>query len=99
MVRTEKTVDERRQTAGDAAVDGLLAGAAAGIAMAVYLVVAGLLAGEGPASVFARFDPRRRGTADRSRDTPGGVSSLRVAVRPHLPADRSGPAGGRTGAR
>ena len=60
MVRTEKTVDERRQTAGDAAVDGLLAGAAAGIAMAVYLVVAGLLAGEGPASVLARFDPRGR---------------------------------------
>jgi|WetSurMetagenome_2_1015567.scaffolds.fasta_scaffold09827_6 hypothetical protein len=61
MVRTEKTVGERRQTAGDAAVDGLLAGAAAGIAMAVYLMVAGLLAGEGPASVLARFDPARQG--------------------------------------
>ena len=47
MVRTEKTVDERRQTAGDAAVDGLLAGAAGGIAMAVYLVVAGLLGAKG----------------------------------------------------
>jgi hypothetical protein len=61
MVRTEKAVDERRQTAGDAAVDGLLAGAAAGVAMAAYLVVAGLLAGEGPASVLARFDPARQG--------------------------------------
>ena len=61
MVRTEKTVDERRQTAGDAAVDGLLAGAAAGIAMAAYLVVIGLVAGEGPASVLARFDPARQG--------------------------------------
>ena len=63
MVRTEKTVGERRQTAGDAAVDGLLAGAAAGIAMAVYLVVAGLLAGEGPAVVLARFDPAGAGAA------------------------------------
>lgn len=62
MVRTQKTVDERRQTAGDAAVDGLLAGAAAGIAMAAYLVVAGLLAGEGPAFVLARFDPARQGS-------------------------------------
>jgi hypothetical protein len=62
MVRTEKTADERRQTAGDAAVDGLLAGAAAGVAMAAYLVVAGLLAGEGAASVLARFDPARQGS-------------------------------------
>lgn len=61
MIRTEKTVDERRQTAGDAAVDGLLAGAAAGVAMAAYLVVAGLLAGEAAASVVARFDPARQG--------------------------------------
>ena len=33
MVRTEKMVSERRHTAGDAAVDGLLAGAAGGVAM------------------------------------------------------------------
>ena len=63
MVRTEKTVDERRQTAGDAAVDGLLAGAAAGMAMAAYLVVIGLVAGEGPAVVLARFDPSGAGAA------------------------------------
>ena len=63
MVRTEKMVDERRRTAGDAAVDGLLAGAAAGIAMAAYLVVTGLLAGEGPAVVLARFDPSGAGAA------------------------------------
>jgi hypothetical protein len=50
-------VTERRRTAGDAAVDGLLAGAAAGVAMAACLVVIGLLAGEGPAVVLARFDP------------------------------------------
>jgi Family of unknown function (DUF6789) len=62
MVRTERTADERRRTAGDAAVDGLLAGAVAGVAMAVYLVAASLLAGEGPASVLARFDPVRPGS-------------------------------------
>jgi hypothetical protein len=62
MVRTEKAVPERRLTAGDAAVDGLLAGAAAGIVMAAYLVVIGLLAGEGPASVLTRFDPARQGS-------------------------------------
>ena len=60
MVRTEKVVDERRRTAGDAAVDGLLAGAAAGIAMAAYLVVIRLVAGEGPAVVLARLTRRER---------------------------------------
>jgi hypothetical protein len=62
MVRTGKAVSERQRTAGDAAVDGLLAGAGAGIAMAAYLVVIGLLAGEGPASVLTRFDPARQGS-------------------------------------
>ena len=63
MARTEKVVDGRLRTAGDAAVDGLLAGAAAGIAMAAYLVVIGLVAGEGPAVVLARFDPSGAGAA------------------------------------
>ena len=63
MVRTENMGTTRRRTAGDTAVDGLLAGAVAGIAMAVYLVVAGLLAGEGPAVVLARFDPSGAGAA------------------------------------
>jgi hypothetical protein len=62
MVRTEKPVGERRQTAGDAAVDGLLAGVAAGVVMAAYLAVAGLLAGEGPASTLIRFDPAKQGS-------------------------------------
>ena len=57
MVRTEKGVDGRLRTAGDAAVDGLLAGGAAGIAMGVYLAVSVLLLGEGPARMLARFDP------------------------------------------
>ena len=62
MVRTQKGVDGRLRTAGDAAVDGLLAGAVAGIVMAAYLVVTGLLAGEGPASVLVRFDPAKQGS-------------------------------------
>lgn len=57
MVRTEKFVFERRHTAGDAAVDGLLAGAAGGVAMAGVLVVSALLTGEGPVRMLARFAP------------------------------------------
>lgn len=57
MVGTERLAAEHRRKTGDAAVEGLLAGVAAGAAMAAWLVIAGLLAGEGPASVLARFDP------------------------------------------
>ena len=57
MVRTERRVAGRRRTAGDAAVEGLLAGVGAGLAMAAWLVVAGLLAGDGPARTLARIDP------------------------------------------
>lgn len=57
MIRTERMVSERGRTAGDAAVEGLLAGVGAGIAMAAWLVFAGLLAGEGPGRTLARFDP------------------------------------------
>jgi len=57
MVRTEKMSSERRRTAGDAAVDGLLAGAAGGIAMAGVLMVSALLTGEGPVRMLVRFAP------------------------------------------
>lgn len=63
MVRSEKVVSEHSRTAGDAAVDGLLAGAAGGIAMAGVLVASGLLTGVGPASVLAHFDPSGAGSA------------------------------------
>ena len=52
-----KVVASRPATAGDAAVDGLLSGAAAGVVMAVYLVVIGLVMREGPGIVLSRFDP------------------------------------------
>jgi hypothetical protein len=57
MVRTEKMISERRRTAGDAAVDGLLAGAAGAIAMTGVLVVSAWLTGGEPLGMFARFAP------------------------------------------
>lgn len=42
-------------TAGDAAVEGLVHGIIAGVAMAAYLVVAGLLGGDSPATMLGRF--------------------------------------------
>ncbi len=77
MVRTENVISERRSTAGDAAVDGLLAGAGGGIAMAAVLVASGLLAGAGPASTPARFDPSGAGTAS---PLTGGLIHLAVSA-------------------
>ena len=42
---------------GDAAVDGLISGVVAGSLMAVFLLVAGGLAGKGFADVLRQFDP------------------------------------------
>ena len=75
MVRTEKMVSERRHTAGDAAVDGLLAGAAGGVAMAAVLVASGLLAGAGPASTLAHFSP-----AGSASPLTGGLIHLAVSA-------------------
>ncbi|MDQ1300430.1 MAG: hypothetical protein QG637_347 [Chloroflexota bacterium] len=77
MVRTERMVTERRSTADDAAVDGLLAGAGGGIAMAAVLVASGLLAGAGPASTLARFDPSGAGSAS---PLAGGLIHLAVSA-------------------
>lgn len=48
---------QTKRTWGDAAVDGLLGGVAAGVAMAVYLLVVGVLAGHTWQAVLAQFDP------------------------------------------
>ena len=50
-----KLTGARQKSLGDAAVDGLFAGVGAGIAMALYLVLAGLFAGENALAVLARF--------------------------------------------
>jgi hypothetical protein len=42
-----RQLTESAHTSGDAAVDGLLQGVLAGVAMAVYLIAAGLFLGEG----------------------------------------------------
>lgn len=46
-----------KSTLGDSAVDGLLAGTGAGVLMALYVIVAGLLQGQSLASLMAQFDP------------------------------------------
>jgi hypothetical protein len=61
----------RETTAGDAAVDGLLAGGMAGVLMAVYLTVAGLTWGDGIGATLGRFDP-------------GGTANPVVGVIAHL---------------
>jgi hypothetical protein len=52
-----KILQETRRGWGDAAVDGLLAGGAAGGVMAAYLLAAGLWAGLDWQAVLAQFDP------------------------------------------
>jgi hypothetical protein len=46
---------------GDTAVDGLIAGITAGVGMALYLVLASWLTGEGPMAALGLFDPARAG--------------------------------------
>ena len=59
---SQKTIQtQKHKTMGDTAVDGLLAGILAGLGMAAYLVLAGLLTGVAPAVMLGRFDPRQAG--------------------------------------
>lgn len=60
MNRSSAYADDRPKS-GDAAVAGLLAGFAAGMAMAVVLVVLDWFAGEGAAVTLGRFDPASGG--------------------------------------
>ena len=45
----------QHSTTGDAVVDGLFGGMGAGVLMAAYLVLVGLLMGEGPGTMLGRF--------------------------------------------
>jgi hypothetical protein len=47
----------KEKNMGDTAVDGLLAGILAGLGMAAYLILSGLLSGLAPAVMLGRFDP------------------------------------------
>jgi len=55
MMRQATNTIRRDISLGDAAIDGLFAGVLGGLVMGVYLALAGLLLGEGPAAVFSRF--------------------------------------------
>lgn len=57
MTTRELGTSMRSKTIGDAAIDGLLAGIGAGLAMALLLVVAVALSGDSPVAVMQRFDP------------------------------------------
>ncbi len=63
-----------RKTTGDVAVDGLLAGMAAGLVMGAVLVVLGLLEDAGPLQTLGRFDPADGGSA-----VVGGLLHLAVS--------------------
>lgn len=54
---------EGKRTLGDIAVDGLLAGMAAGILMATALTLIGWLDDVGPLEMLGRFDPANSGSA------------------------------------
>jgi hypothetical protein len=51
------SVHQTKSGWGDAAVDGLICGVAAGLLMAIFLLVAGWLGGRGLADVLRQFDP------------------------------------------
>lgn len=57
MTKDSSYIGRRDKTAGDVAVDGLLAGLLAGLMMGVFLVLADWLAGISPAATLSRFDP------------------------------------------
>ncbi len=65
----------RGKSLGDYAVDGLLSGAAAGVAGAFYLIAVGVLVGDSPIVVLGRFDPQMQGEA-----VIGGISHLAVSA-------------------
>lgn len=54
-MREASSYPGQHTAAGDAAVEGLFRGMIAGIAMAVYLLLAGLTFGEGPLAMLSHF--------------------------------------------
>jgi hypothetical protein len=56
-----KRLAYRERKISDAALDGLFGGLAAGVTMAVYLVIWGLTERLGPGAVLGMFDPSERG--------------------------------------
>ena len=57
MTTSNSTSSTQQKSVGDTAVDGLLAGIGAGLVMALFLLLVGLLNGDSVTAVFGRFDP------------------------------------------
>ena len=57
MTTSNSTSSYKQKSIGDTAVDGLLAGIGAGLVMALFLLLIGLLNGDSATAVFGRFDP------------------------------------------
>lgn len=69
-----KYVITKKATIGDAAVDGLLAGGGAGVAMALYLIVVSLVRGLAWSTLLGRFAP-----GPQSSPLAGALAHLAVA--------------------
>ena len=80
MTTQDLTTSIKRRTAGDAAIDGLLAGIGAGLVMGVFLLVAGLVGGEAPADVIGRFDPAQSNNLVAGLVTHLAVSAIYGAI-------------------
>lgn len=57
MTKRELSTSMKSKTIGDAAIDGLLGGIGAGLAMVLLLVIVVAMGGGSPAAVMERFDP------------------------------------------
>jgi hypothetical protein len=73
MIESKRLAYSERKLS-DAALDGLFGGLAAGVAMAIYLVLWGLTVALGPGAVLGMFDPGERGIA-----LTGALTHLAVA--------------------
>lgn len=74
MAKETGIVTRPKKSIGDVAVDGLLAGMAAGVVMGVALLAVGVIEGVGPVEILGRFDPAEGGSA-----AVGGLLHLAVS--------------------
>jgi hypothetical protein len=73
MIEDSQMVEQKRNT-GDVAVEGLFAGFGAGLAMALVLIVAGLLSGRSLSMVMSQF-----AGGDQASPLTGALTHLAVA--------------------
>jgi hypothetical protein len=80
MTIQEIRTPTKRKSIGDAVIDGLLAGIGAGLVMALFLLLAGVLSGDAPADVIGRFDPARSNNLVASLLTHLALSAIYGAI-------------------